>query len=273
MDECEKDLLTALKQVNKIKERDTYFQNTTIKIAPCHSFLIENVKKEFTVESSLINHIIEIYCRFDSIYVPEYKMFIPNEHIKVMSTFHVYKLDFLIPSIKSGLFPFPIDTPVFIYEIESYFKSQHKNFTKIMNNTPVDWQRTIERQDLDNWMVNGIINNYKILLTTKKKLEFTLRQYCKLAPYKPYREILEFGIAMSRCGNTPSEIWYRMVESIPRIRKSEINTFMLEFPHFHLLMEAMLEQEEETPKEGYKVIKSLGKASAIRLYNIIFGIE
>ena len=200
-------------------------------------------------------------------------MFLPHDHTKLIKTCKVFKCENIVGLVQNAQYPFDKNHVVFVYDIEEYFKSEQKNFTKVMNNRQVDWSTSIDREQLDTWMLGGIIDGYKILFTSKSRLPLTIKQYCKLAAYKPYRDILETGNGLNRCAELPTGIWYRMVESIPRMRKSDIDKFILEFPSIKDFFEQIINYERLFPGEGYKTIKSVGPAIAHRTYNIFMGLE
>eukprot|EP00834_Sanchytrium_tribonematis_P000505 NODE_9_length_64580_cov_1.431941.p32 type:complete len:271 gc:universal NODE_9_length_64580_cov_1.431941:28039-28851(+) len=268
----DKEFLKRLKEVNKFKTKEEYSKNAFVKIGPNLSFISDNLD-EIPFQPISKENLLEIHCNYESTYYEEWKIFVPIKRTEHCNSFYILRCQDVVKYIQKNIYPFNKHFVVFIYDTENYFKQETKNFTKVMNNKQVDWNKIISRQQLDSWMLSGLLSGYKILLTQKDKLPLTIRQYCKLAAHKPYREIMEKGASVSRCGDSPQEIWYRMIESIPRIRKNDIGKFMIEFPNIKSFIEKVDRFERSFPQQGYKTIKSVGSAIAMKIYKIIYGLD
>eukprot|EP00835_Amoeboradix_gromovi_P000831 NODE_31_length_32452_cov_0.352672.p11 type:complete len:322 gc:universal NODE_31_length_32452_cov_0.352672:10035-11000(+) len=267
----QKGLLDKLKSVNKFKQRQEYFKNAFLDCSTNLGFIEIGLQEEFKVNPLGEPDRVNIYSTYDSEYYDPWKMFIPNIHTKLICSSKIYGCCSMISFIRESKYPFEKSDTVFIYDIDEYFKEVQKNFTRVMNNKDVDMSTIITKDELETWMLRGVLDGYKILLSSKSQLILTLKQYCKHAAYKPYRDVLEGGIGLNRCQELPTDIWYRMLENIPRIRKTEIDKFILEFPSLNDFFKTVNAYEKSFPNEGFKAIKSVGQATAIRAYNIFFG--
>ena len=267
----EKNVLTKLKNANKFKPRQEYFKNAILHCSSNLDFISSSLKEEFTINLMDIPNSVYIYSSYESIYYEKWNMFLPKKHTKLIQKCKLLTCTNVISYIQQSIYPFDQNCIVFIYDIESYFKEQQKYFTQVMKNKQVDLSNVVSKEQLDSWMLGGNLNGIKILLSSKSQLILTIKQYCRLAVYKPYRDVLEGGIGLNRCAELPADIWYRMIENIPRIKKSEIDLFVKEFPSISCFYANMAQYERSCPNEGYLAINSVGNATALRIYNIFMG--
>ena len=214
-------LLERIKEVNKVRPKKYYFKNAFLKISGNVSLALDMPCTPLAADN-----LIELHCHYESTFVKEWQLFVPLRHNKLCATFHVYTCEQVISFITANEYPFK--HTVCIYEVEAYFRKASKQYNKLMKNPNAMVEPHLQREQFDRWLLNGVLMGYSIQTYTSDRLILMLTQYAKMAAYAPYHQDNHHAIA--QCASTNEQIWLRMLENIPRLRKSDLATILQEHP-------------------------------------------